>query len=90
MPGRFYSSYTVVLGPLLQSGVHGDGGLVSHVRQRVGVDVKGQAHVAVTQELLDEVGIDSLPQEERRAGVAKIVKEEGTRQPCTLQEPLER
>jgi hypothetical protein len=56
----------------------------------VGIDVEGQTHVAVSQEFLNELGIDTLPQEECCTSVAEVVKAEASGQPSALQMALER
>ncbi len=48
------------------------------------VDVERQAHVAVTEELQYELGIDALPQGECCAGVLEVVKAKATGQPPTF------
>ena len=74
---------------LTQGGVHRAGGGISHVRQHVRIDVEREANVGVTQELLDELGVDALPQQERSAGVPQVVKAGALREPGALERGLE-
>ena len=54
------------------------------------VDVEGEADVRVSQKLLDVFGVYALPQEERSARVAEVVKASAFREPRTLERGLER
>ncbi len=45
------------------------GGLSAHARQHVGAGVEGDRYAGVPQEFLDELGVDVLREQERRAGV---------------------
>ncbi len=50
--------------------------MVSHIRQHVRIDVEGQTHVIVSQELLNELRIDASPQEECCTSMSEVVKAE--------------
>ena len=54
--------------------LHGAGGLVAHARHDVGVGVERYRHGGVAQELLDELGVRSFAQQQRRARVPEVVE----------------
>src|SRR5215213_2601151 len=49
-------------------------GLLLHVGQEVGVDVKGDAYGGVAEHLGDDLGVHVLGEQQRGAGVAEVVE----------------
>jgi hypothetical protein len=55
----------------------------------VTVDVEGKAYIGVAQKLLNELGIYTLFQQERGAGVPQVVEAGALREPGALERSLE-
>jgi hypothetical protein len=57
--------------------VYSPSGSVAHIRQHVAVDVEREAHIIVTQKLLDELHANDLFERERHASVPEVIEPEG-------------
>jgi hypothetical protein len=54
--------------------LHGERGLIAHARHYVGVGVERNRHCSVAQELLDELGVRSFTEQQRRARVPEVME----------------